>query len=81
MDNQLNAADDDDDNADVNNHTSVHPNVKTICALKQLSTFYNPAATAYDWQHLHAHNDATVATSNTSNQLGREDAKSNLETG
>jgi len=55
----------DDDTASV-----AHPmSNKTLCTMKQLSTFYNPLASNYIQANLS--NDDTIATSH---QLGRDEA-------
>jgi len=44
--------------------------------MQKLTIFYNPIATAYVEHYLPDPDNATIATSN---QLGREEAKSNLK--
>jgi len=60
---------DDDNHGNVPRHQAVHPNAKTICTMKNQSTFYNPMAMDYIKEHLSNPDEATIATSN---QLGRE---------
>jgi len=67
-------ADDSEDEEDEedDDDTVVYPmsaTNKTLCAMQQLSTFYNPIATNYIQNNIS--NDDTVTTSN---QLGREEA-------
>jgi len=56
--------DDDNDVKPTHNDRTAPPNPKTLRALKELSTFYNPAAAQYVQCHLPQHDDATVTTSN-----------------